>query len=683
MSNNTKRTRSVLSNGVVEQVLAEVQAGNAGFGNYVNYNNVSPGVLHDTSYVGSSVLALDSGFYGENAEDGNASPEQPAEQEPIEEVFSGYPSVGFTNWGKTGSREPIGLPYNFQSEVGDAMPASTVESIEEAQRILARIGAFLGEAEVGMIDQMYEPNNFSDNFSNSNGFLREQHREANATHPRTTKPRPTKATEGSTSTTNRVGAGAELTNNGDTYTMPDGTEIASGASNPDPDLAPEVMVRGKVLDEQLGSTAQRIKQFLAEAPEDAPAQPANTAKPAPAKAGAAKKLTPEESAKKRDALLQQYTEKTAKAGKKMSPAMEIFNALSSSAGFSAGESFAHWLGANGGLMGKALEMLLRSKPTDENEKEVQSTFWVGQKIYNGYHSAADFAKLTEMEQKKLVAYVEDKDVSDIVAISDKVQQEQDVIAGKTMSCLPCNIYLDGAHIPALAEVVKQVEQGDDAQVEPLLLPYVANSELATEPPPHGELLQLGHTPSVSAGAGGDGNAPLSGGELAVAAANELESPDPELATILVPLGIEAKGLTAEDVELLKRALPSPLPDEQLVQSIQQVQMMDGGVLVSFTDSNGTAIEDYYVPIADINKFKTPKELTDYIMKQLISAVKQGAKGSNAPRKNVTPESHEEISQGAGAEVLPNRRFSTAGKQVADAMTTAEALERRIASWLRG
>lgn len=600
--------------------LNEMRAGNAGFGNYVNYNNVAPGWFNDVSYVGASVSALDRGFYGEEDEDAAlASDADSAQGDEMQEDIGAYPCIEPQVY----RGDVAAYPKGFAAGNDRGSLLNNTPITESASALLRRIDECLhalSEGEVGVMTAV-PVEAFATSYGTNCGFLREEE---------------------------PIGPADQLD-----------TPVGVPVENSDPDVPAAAIIAGRdrtSVVEALRIAEGRIKAYLGE--DDTVPAPA-----AQSGAGGAgkEKETPEQQAKKRDILMRKYAETEKAQGKAMSPAMKIFNAVGSSAGFAAGEGFANWIGNNGGLIGKAIEILL-SHSADKQVAAQANIIYIAEHIYRAYHNKAAYAELSDNDKEKLEAFVKSNDVSDIMAQSDKTQLEKDAVTGKTTQCYGCYVYQDGANFSyaepaeqdgAGAEDTADADGGDATGYE--LVPYVGDG-----------------------GDGGNALAPTDAerGKLMV-------NPEAaELETIEAPLGIEAKGLTPAEQEELDTLLPAPLPNENLVKDISNVEFNPDGIMVSYTDSNGEVVDKFWVAgtsDSEIERFASPKELTDYIMSAVIGNIKAGGKGGNRPRKDVTPQQPQQgrVAQQAGE---PVPMFNTAGKQVVD--VAAESLERRIGGWLR-
>lgn len=246
------------------------------------------------------------------------------------------------------------------------------------------------------------------------------------------------------------------------------------------------------------------------------------------------------------------------------PTMQIFNAVTSVAGFSASKNYGDWLENNVGLLGKLIN--------------------IGIKHFKKEKVAADVIEPEEVATQPSAT-------NDAEAAPLGLPNHDDVASTEE---------------PDEQPEPEDVVSTDDAEQE-LNTIYRPLTEL---PNKNAEQKALPYSGEFSMVTGGENGEPVEVDEKAVA--------------LVQP--------------------PALNPNEALIHKINRVELTTDGVIVDYTESSGREVNDFWVQgtgDADLSKFETPQQLTEYIVSQVVANIQQGGAGGNRPRKAVDAEVTEE------------------------------------------
>ena len=253
------------------------------------------------------------------------------------------------------------------------------------------------------------------------------------------------------------------------------------------------------------------------------------------------------------------------------PTMQIFNAVTSVAGFSASKNYGDWLENNVGLLGKLINIGIKHFKKEKVAADVIEPEEVATQP-----SATNDAEATPLglpnhaEATPLglpnhddVASTEQPDPEDVVSTDDAEQE--------------------------LNTIYRPLKELPNKNADQKALPYSGEFSLVT---------------------GGENGEPVEVDQKAV--------------TLVQP--------------------PALNPNEALIHKINRVELTTNGVIVDYTESSGREVNDFWVQgtgDADLSKFETPQQLTEYIVSQVVANIQQGGAGGNRPRKAVDAEVTEE------------------------------------------
>ena len=242
------------------------------------------------------------------------------------------------------------------------------------------------------------------------------------------------------------------------------------------------------------------------------------------------------------------------------PTMQIFNAVTSVAGFSASKNYGDWLENNVGLLGKLINIGIKHFKKEKVAADVIEPEEVATQP-----SATNDAEATPLglPNHDDVASTEQPEPEDVVSTDDAEQE--------------------------LNTIYRPLTELPNKNAEQKALPYSGEFSMVT---------------------GGENGEPVEVDEKAVA--------------LVQP--------------------PALNPNEALIHKINRVELTTDGVIVDYTESSGREVNDFWVQgtgDADLSKFETPQQLTEYIVSQVVANIQQGGAGGNRPRKAVDAEVTEE------------------------------------------
>lgn len=242
------------------------------------------------------------------------------------------------------------------------------------------------------------------------------------------------------------------------------------------------------------------------------------------------------------------------------PTMQIFNAVTSVAGFSASKNYGDWLENNVGLLGKLINIGIKHFKKEKVAADVIEPEEVATQP-----SATNDAEATPLglPNHDDVASTEQPEPEDVVS-TDDAEQELNII-------------------------YRPLKELPNKNADQKALPYSGEFSLVT---------------------GGENGEPVEVDQKAV--------------TLVQP--------------------PALNPNEALIHKINRVELTTDGVIVDYTESSGREVNDFWVQgtgDADLSKFETPQQLTEYIVSQVVANIQQGGAGGNRPRKAVDAEVTEE------------------------------------------
>lgn len=242
------------------------------------------------------------------------------------------------------------------------------------------------------------------------------------------------------------------------------------------------------------------------------------------------------------------------------PTMQIFNAVTSVAGFSASKNYGDWLENNVGLLGKLINIGIK-----HFKKEKVAADVIEPEEVAAQSPATDDAEATPLglPNHDDVASTEQSEPEDVVSTDDAEQE--------------------------LNTIYRPLTELPNKNADQKALPYSGEFSMVT---------------------GGENGEPVEVDEKAVA--------------LLQP--------------------PALNPNEALIHKINRVELTTDGVIVDYTESSGREVNDFWVQgtgDADLSKFETPQQLTEYIVAQIVANIQQGGTGGNRPRKAVDAEVTEE------------------------------------------
>lgn len=242
------------------------------------------------------------------------------------------------------------------------------------------------------------------------------------------------------------------------------------------------------------------------------------------------------------------------------PTMQIFNAVTSVAGFSASKNYGDWLENNVGLLGKLINIGIKHFKKEKVAADVIEPEEVATQP-----SATNDAEATPLglPNHDDVASTEQPDPEDVVSTDDAEQE--------------------------LNTIYRPLKELPNKNADQKALPYSGEFSMVT---------------------GGENGEPVEVDEKAVA--------------LVQP--------------------PALNPNEALIHKINRVELTTDGVIVDYTESSGREVNGFWVQgtgDADLSKFETPQQLTEYIVSQVVANIQQGGTGGNRPRKAVDAEVTEE------------------------------------------